>query len=110
MGNYKVLFTQAALEDLEEIILYISKDSKNNAIKFHNKIIDKANNLKIFPKLGLLLADKKMRDSGFRMLIIDKYLLFYKIYENEVSILRILHGSRDYPQLFARMQETSEEN
>ena len=43
-----------------------------------------------------------MRESGFRMLIIDSYLLFYKIYDKEIDILRVLRGDRDYPSLFQK--------
>ena len=36
MEKYDVRFMESALEDLEEIILYIAKDSKTKAIKFHD--------------------------------------------------------------------------
>ena len=103
MEKYNVIFMKSALEDLEEIILYIAKDSKDSAIKFHDKIMDKSKALETFHKLGLLVPDNKIGNSGFRVIIIDKYLMFYKIYEKEIIILRILHGSRDYPQLFSRI-------
>ena len=105
MENYSIIFTGSALNDLEEIILYIAKDSKENALRFHDKIIKSTNKLETFPKLGLLVPDKKMSSSGFRMLVIDKYLLFYKIYQEEISILRVLHGSRDYPKLFLKIKK-----
>ena len=54
MDRYKVRFMESALNDLEEIVLYIAKDSKLNAKKFHDKIIDRARKLETFPKLGLL--------------------------------------------------------
>lgn len=104
MDRYKVTFMESAINDLEEIVLYIARDSKANAIKFHDKIIESSKKLETFPKLGLLVPDKKMSNSGFRMLIIDKYLLFYKIYQEEISILRVVHGSKDYPQLLLKMK------
>lgn len=105
MEKFNIIFTESALNDLEEIILYIAKDSKENALKFHDKIIESTNKLEIFPKLGLLVPDKKMSSSGFRMLVVDKYLLFYKVYHDEIGILRILHGSRDYPKLFLKTKK-----
>lgn len=104
MESYNVSFTKSALEDLEEIVLYIAKDSKSNALKFRDKVIKNSNQLQAFPKLGLLVADKNMGNRGFRMLVIDKYIMFYNIYSEEISILRVLHGSRDYPQLFLKMK------
>jgi toxin ParE1/3/4 len=100
--KYRVEFLQTALDDLEEIILYIARDSKIVAMKMHNKIVASAYRLETFPKLGILVPDKKMRDAGFRMLIIDNYILFYKIYGDIINILRVVHGSRDYPQLLER--------
>ncbi|MEW5785063.1 MAG: type II toxin-antitoxin system RelE/ParE family toxin [Bacillota bacterium] len=94
----RVEFLQTALDDLEEIVLYIAKDSKAVAMKMHDKLVASVYRLATFPKLGILVPDKKMREAGFRMLIIEKYLLFYKFY-NEIIILRVAHGVRDYPRL-----------
>ena len=102
MENYKVTFLQSALDDLEEIILYIASDSKKNALLMNDKLVATANKLAIFPMMGILVPDEKIARMGFRMLPIDNYLLFYKIYEEdkEVTILRVIHGMRDYPNLF----------
>lgn len=110
MENYKVVFLQTALDDLEEIVLYIAKDSKNSAIKLRDKIVECASQLQTFPKLGLPVPDRKIGESGFRMLIVQKYLLFYKIYGDEINIMHILHGARDYPMLFSKIDEEDENN
>ena len=52
METYDVRFLQEAFEDLEEIILYISRDSRQAALRMHDKIIEKANDLTVFPKRG----------------------------------------------------------
>ena len=101
MGTYKVEFLQSAIDDLEEIVLYIAKDSSKSAMELHDKIIESATRLEELPKLGRLIPDKKLRQSGFRFIVIDKYLLFYKIYNEEINILRVLRGDRDYPFLFS---------
>lgn len=103
MKKYKVIFSQSALDDLEEIILYISKDSRQNAMRMHDRIIEVANKLEIFPKLGFQVPDKKMSEGGFRVIVIDKYLLFYKVYDEEINILRVMHGARNYPRLFSKL-------
>jgi plasmid stabilization system protein ParE len=104
MEKYKVIVLQPALDDLEEIVLYIAKDSKASALKMHDKIVDSVNRLETFPKLGTLVPDRKMSESGLRFFVIDKYLLFYKIYDGEINILRILRGARDYPKLFDKQK------
>ena len=100
MAKYKVEFLQSAIDDLEEIVLYIAKDSQKSAIELHDKIIESATRLEDFPTLGRMVPEKKLREYGFRFIVIDKYLLFYKIYNDEINILRVLRGDRDYPSLF----------
>lgn len=105
MEKYRITFLQTALDDLEEIVLYISKDSKENAMAMHDKIIQIVTKLEDFPKLGVQVPDKKMSARGFRMIAVDKYLLFYKVYPEEICILRVLHGARDYSILFSQFLE-----
>lgn len=96
----KLIFSDLALNDLEEIVLYISKDSKENAINFYNILMESAKMLESFPLLGVLVPDKKLSSRKYRMLIIGDYLLFYKTNNQEIRVLRVLHGRRDYPYLF----------
>ncbi len=37
---------------------------------------------------------------GMRCLVEGNYIIFYRIQPHHVEILRILHGSRDFPSLF----------
>jgi len=108
MERYRVVFLQSALDDLEEIVLYISKDSKEKAMKMHDKIIDLANKLETFSKLGVQVPERKMSAHGFRLIAIDRYLLFYKIYPEEICILRVVHGARDYSKLFSQFSGEKE--
>jgi len=110
MKKYNVVFLQSALDDLEEIVLYISKESKKSAMEMHDKIVKLASKLETFPKLGIQVPDKKMRERGFRMIAVDRYLLFYKVHPEEIIILRVLHGARDYPRLFSRLSEEEKSN
>jgi plasmid stabilization system protein ParE len=87
MGNY----TKQELEEAKA------------ALNMHNKIINKVNDLAIFPKRGRPVPDKKMATSGFRMLGIKPYIAFYRITNNDVFIYRILHGAMNYPLLYEKM-------
>lgn len=99
MIENKLIFSDLALNDLEEIVLYISRDSIENAFRFQQKIVDCAKNLIALPKIGTLIPDNKLSSKDYRMLIVDNYILFYKIYSDEIRVLRILNGRRDYPNL-----------
>lgn len=97
--KFKVRFLQIALDDLTEIVVYIARDSKIAAQKMHDKLVAAAYQLEDFPKIGVPVPEPKMRKAGFRMLIVGKYLLLYKIIDDEINILRILHGAKDYSRL-----------
>ena len=106
METYDVRFLQEALDDLEEIVLYIAQDSHQAALHMHDKIIEKANDLAVFPKRGRLVPDKKMAAAGYRMLGINPYIAFYRVANRNVFIYRLLHGASNYPLLYEKMAQS----
>jgi len=103
METYDVQFLQEALDDLEEIILYIAQDSRAAALRMYDMIIERANDLTVFPKRGRLVPDKKMAAAGYRMLGIKPYITFYRILDHNVFIYRVLHGAMNYPLLYEKI-------
>jgi len=103
MAPYDVQFLQEAMEDLEEIILYIAKDSRRAALQAHDKIITKVRELSVFPRRGRPVPDKKMADAGYRMLGILPYIAFYRIVGEHIFIYRVIHGATNYPLLYEKM-------
>jgi toxin ParE1/3/4 len=99
MEPYDVVLLQSALDDLEGVVMYIAKDSIRSAVQIHGRIIAAAHRLSEFPMMGRAVPDEKISRRGFRMVGVGKYLLFYKVYEKRVVILRVIHGMRDYPHL-----------
>lgn len=108
METYEVRFLQEALDDLEEIVLYIAQDNRAAALRMHGRIVEKAHTLSTFPKRGRLVPDKKMGEAGYRMLGIEPYIAFYRIIGNVVCIYRVLHGATNYPLLYERMSKDRE--
>ena len=104
MDSYSVRFLQEALDDLEEIVSYIAQDSRAAALRMHDRIVEKANDLTLFPKRGRLVPDKKMSAAGYRMLGIEPFILFYRVIGSDVIIYRVLHGATNYPGLYGRMK------
>jgi len=102
MEVYEVAFLQEALDDLEEIILYIAQDDPDAALRMHDEIISKSIDLATFPKRGRLVPDKKMADMGYRMLMVKPYIIFYRIFDRSVFVYRVLHGARNYPLLYGK--------
>lgn len=99
MGNYKIEILQIAREDIGEIFFYIAAESPALALAMTEKITDKIDTLAEFPLIGKIVPDNELAKQEYRMLIINSYIVFYKIIDDEVVVYRVLHGMRDYPDL-----------
>ena len=94
--KHKIRYLQIAQQDLIDIFDYIREDNPTAAANFIDKIDKSISKLELFPKLGVIPKDDHLEFFGYRMLVIDSYLVFYVIIENIVEIRRIIHGSRRY--------------
>lgn len=101
--KYKILRTDKAEEQLRGIIFYIADDSGNidTALGYLDKIEISINRLQEFPELGSVPRYSILKKQGYRVLIIEKHLIFYKINEAEklVIIYAIVDGRREYRNL-----------
>jgi len=94
-NKYILRYLPVAVEDLISIFDWIANDNPANAKAFVEKIDQRIGNLKTHPFLGHIPRDDKLRNSGYRILVIESYLVFYIIRVKTVEIHRIVHGSRD---------------
>ena len=88
-------YLPVAVEDLISIFDWIANDNPANAVAFVEKIDQRIGNLKTHPFLGRIPRDEKLRNSGYRTLVIDSYLVFYVIRAKTAEIHRVIHGSRN---------------
>jgi toxin ParE1/3/4 len=91
-----LILAQQAKDDLVEIWLYIAADSPSMADKFIDYLYEQAGKLCSNPELG------RKRDeliTGIRSLPVKRYLIFYRITENNIEIVRVLSGYRDIDTL-----------
>ena len=107
LSRIKILYTPAALDDLDEIFSYIAKDNENSAEKLLKKFDDSIANLADFPNLGSVLSEDEFTfiSSGYRFIMVHPYMVFYRIINNAIIIHRILHGRRDYLRNIFEIQE-----
>ena len=106
METYEIRFLQEAMDDLEEIILYIAQENRAAALNMHDRIIERISALTAFPKCGRLIPDRKMSAAGYRMLVIKPYIAFYRFIGQTVFIYRVLHGAINYPLLYEKMTQS----
>jgi plasmid stabilization system protein ParE len=94
---HKIYYLAKAQEDLESILDFIAQDSLQRAQDYLQFLQISINKLADFPKLGVTCKRKNIR-RNCRILIIENYLIFYKIDEiaQKIFIGRILHRSVNY--------------
>lgn len=100
-ARYQINLTEAAEQDLTEIVDYIADENPAAALKVSIKIEKNILKLEDFPLIGVVPRIRRLARKGYRILIVDDYLVFYIIADNEIiEIRRILSGKRDYQFLF----------
>jgi|ERR1041384_136712 plasmid stabilization system protein ParE len=92
-------YLPAAQDDLLAILDYIAQDSPVRAEKFVADVEDRIGLLERNPLLGRIPRHPRLRESGYRVLIVQSYLAFYMIRGNTIEIHRVVHGSRNLDQL-----------
>jgi len=93
----KVLFTEAAESDLEEVGDWIAKDNPGRAMTFVREL--RRSCVDIGPRpLGYPFVEHR-RGEGIRRKVHGNYLIFYRVWLDAVEILRVLHGARDYARI-----------
>ena len=95
-AQYEIRYLRTAECDLYGILDYISRDNPSAAESWLKKIDDSISLLGSNPYLGRIPKDIHLANKGYRMLVVDKYLVFYIIKEKTIQIRRILHGARKY--------------
>lgn len=96
--EYKIKYTPVAVDDMDEIFSYISKDNIVGAEVLLKKISDRITGLAVFPNMGSVLSEDEytLINRGYRFIVVQPYLVFYRIIDDTVIIHRILHARRDY--------------
>ncbi len=88
-----VNWSDLALDDLEDIKHYISKDSPFYAREFIELIFTTAERLVDFPLSGREVPEAE--DKSIREVIVQSYRVMYRVEPNCVLMLAVIHGSRD---------------
>ncbi|MCK4799255.1 MAG: type II toxin-antitoxin system RelE/ParE family toxin [Spirochaetes bacterium] len=92
--KYKVYISLNAQNDLEHIFFYIAEDSINNAKKFVLELEKKIYSLDIFPERFAYIPENIYFGTNYRHISHKKHRVIYKIDNNSVYILRVIHGAK----------------
>lgn len=88
----EVIWSPEAVEDLESIISYISKDSEFYASAVATKILDSTKQIRNFPLIGRIVPE--INSEKIRERLIYSYRIVYSIKEESILIAAIIHGKR----------------
>ncbi len=94
----QIKWLRIALEDIDEIAEYIKKDNPAAAQRVVEIIYNSVNVLSVNPQIG-----RSGRVAGTRELILREvpFIVPYRIHEEAIEILRVLHAAREWPDDFS---------
>lgn len=91
-----------ANEDLAEHVRYLSGESAGLAVRFIDAVLAALDTLRAHPEMGAPRAWRDERLSGLRTWPVpgfERWLIFYRLTEASVDVVRVLHGARDLPEV-----------
>ena len=94
MAEIKILWSDQSVDDLEDIIAYIARDSAAVAKNFAAKIIDAVDVLETFPSVGRIVPE--YNDPNIREILYRNYRIVYQLSESTATVVTIFHGSRPF--------------
>jgi len=83
-----------ARNDLKQIYNYIVIDSNHYAEKVTYDIVEKSEFLQNFPQMGRMVPE--IEDPNIREVFIHSYRLIYKVLQEEIEVLALIHSKRDF--------------
>jgi toxin ParE1/3/4 len=98
MARKRCIFSPRARRDLNEILVYIGRNDPENALAFVDGLESICRRFVRFPALG------RKRDElaeGLRGYPVDRYVIFYRVSDAGVEIVRVLHGAKDIERIFS---------
>ncbi|MCR4436540.1 MAG: type II toxin-antitoxin system RelE/ParE family toxin [Clostridiales bacterium] len=100
---YKLIVTELAHQDLDNIVSYIAVQLANPAAasNFLDDVEKCYGYLKSNPMMYSRCHDSRLEKGGYRKAVVKNYIIVYKVDEDakKVSILRFFYGAQDYNKL-----------
>ena len=95
--DYKILFTEDALADLEIILDYIRSNNPEAAERFGTALLNHIELLQSFPRIGVPVPKRP----SVRKLLHTPIRVYYRIREDpgRIEVLHLWHGARRPPRL-----------
>ena len=102
--DYIVTWSLAALDDVDAIAEFIAQDSPAYATAVVDKVIDASRELRNSPKASRVVPE--LADPDIRERFVYSYRLIFRITDNTVLVVAVIHGKRLLEPLIDRINET----
>ena len=107
MNEYEVRVTRQALEQMKEIVHYISNDlmAPVAAGNLLDKMKAEITKLSSFPKKQALIDEEPWRTDGVRKLVVNNFLIYYWVDDenNRVQVTAVIYSRRDQIRQLSNM-------
>ena len=89
-----LVWTATAAQNRDEQLTYIGQDNPSAAMRLDLEIDAQIGNLQTYPEIGRIGRIPETRE-----LVISRtpFIAVYRIRQNTVQILRLLHGAQQWP-------------
>lgn len=101
MSKHRIRYTQQAADDLDAIFDYVAVENRDAAIKLLGAFDESISRLADSPYIGAAIPSEEpmMLANGYRYLVVSPYMIFYRVFDSEVRIGRILHSRQEWLHL-----------
>lgn len=100
--SYRILRTDKANDQLFDVIQYIAADAGANiALQYLDKLEAAVMNLADFPYSGTVPRYSILKKQGYRVLIVERHLIFYKVDEEKQTVM--IHADVDGRQEYRNL-------
>ncbi len=89
---HRIVWSQRAAQDLDSIVDYIGADSPAYAGTVLKNIVNQTRILARFPQAGRMVPEYD--EDNVRELIVYSYRIIYRLEQDEVLIVAVVHGKR----------------
>ena len=107
MNEYEVRVTRQALEQIKEIVHYISNDlmAPDAAHNLLDKMKAEITKLSRFPKKHDLIDEEPWRTEGVRKIVVKNFLIYYWVDDenNRVQVTAVIYSRRDQTKQLSNM-------
>lgn len=102
--DHRVVWSPAALEDVDAIAAYIARDSRQYASAVTRRFREATRNLRQFPLSGRMVPE--LEDERIREKIIYGWRMIYRVENAVVTIAAIVHSRQSFETGVGRVTRT----